>query len=460
MLKNLPLIFWQNYICLLSKQELRELLRKLSETTKYLYDISKSIKLNSKCEYFRNIYIPLNSPFTIIDVTITRFIKQYDIELYPRKWTVHMDIYTDAEYNKIEQIIKILSLFNIGVSFNGCYYYNHKLIHNILNIIDPIQIVKLERNEKTNFIKYNLSFIQDLKEIEYIEKLPQILEKMINLEIFKLQYNNLNTNLIELLVLSLCKLNKLTNFNIGGDYITASYITLIAPVLTNARFTSLEISNTFIGFDGALLLAPILESMTQLKKLRLSKNKFGSNGISILASSLGNLSQLSSLDIGWNNIGPRGAESLVLPLSNLTQLVLLDIGGNSLGKLGAIILAPVIAKLTQLTTFICNVNYIPDDGWHYLGPSLEALSQLTTLNLSHNTIIDKRLFLANIISRMHNLTNINLSANHIIDASLQIIVNAIMSHQQNATINIEDNKTSRETRAKLIKYKMLSLQNK
>jgi hypothetical protein len=263
MLENLPLIFWQNYIRLLSKQELCELLCKLSETSKYLYNIYKLIKLNNKSGFSRNIYIPLNSPFTTIDATITWFIKQYDIELYPRKWTVHMDIYTESEYNKIEQIIKRLSLFNIGVSFNGCYYYNHKLIHNILNIIDPIQIVKLERNEKTNFIKYNSSFIQDLKEIEYIEKLPQVLERMINLEIFKLQYNNLNTDLIELLVLSLCKLNKLTNFNIGGDYITVSYITLITPVLTNTRLTSLEISNTFIGFDGALLLAPILESMTQ-----------------------------------------------------------------------------------------------------------------------------------------------------------------------------------------------------
>ena len=460
MLENLPLIFWQNYICLLSKQESRKLLCKLSETSKYLYDISKLIKRNNKCEFLRNIYIPLNIPFTIIDATITRFIKQYDIESYPRKWTVYMDIYTDTEYNKIEEIIKILSLFNIGISFNGCYYYNHKLIHKILNIIDPIQIIKLERNEKTNFIKYNSSFIQDSKEIEYIEKLPQVLERMINLETFKLQYNNLNTDLIELLVLSLCKLNKLTNLNIGGDYITASCITLVAPVLALVQLTSLEISNTFIGFDGALLLAPILESMTQLKKLKLSKNNFGSNGISILAPSFRNLLQLNSLDIGWNNIGPRGAESLVLPLSNLTQLVSLNIGGNSLGKLGAITLAPVIAKLTRLTTLICNVNYIPDDGWRYLGPGLEALSQLTTLNLSHNTIIDKRLFLANIISRMHNLTNINLSANHIIDASIQIIVNAITSHQQNATINIEDNQTSRETRTQLIKYKMLSQPNK
>jgi Ran GTPase-activating protein (RanGAP) involved in mRNA processing and transport len=460
MLEKLPVIFWQNCICLLSEQELRKLLCKLSETSKYLYDISKSIKLNSKCEFLRNIYIPLNSPFTIIDATITRFIKQYEIESSLRKWTVHIDIYKDTEYNKIEQIIKILSLFNIGVSFNGCYYYNHILIHNLLNIIEPTQIVKLERNEKTNFIKYNLSFIQDSKEIEYIEKLPQVLEKMINLETFKLQYNNLNTDLIELIVLSLCKLNKLTNLNIGGDYITASCITLVAPVLTLAQLTSLEISNTFIGFDGALLLAPILESMTQLKTLKLSKNKFGSNGMSILAPSFAVLKQLNSLDIGWNNIGPRGTESLVLPLSNLTQLVSLNISGNSLGKLGAITLAPVIAKLTQLTTFICNVNYIPDDGWCYLGPSLERLSQLTTLNLSHNTIIDKRLFLANIISRMHNLTNINLSANHIIDASLQIIVNAITSQQQNATINITDNSTSRETRAQLMKYKMLSLQNK
>jgi hypothetical protein len=167
MLENLPLIFWQNYIYFLSKQELCELLRKLSETSKYLYNISKSIKLNSKYEFLRNIYIPLNSPFTTIDATITRFIKQYDIELYSRKWTVHMDIYTDSEYNKIEQIIKILSLFNIGVSFNGCYYYNHKLIHNILNIIDPIQIVKLERNEKTNFINATNKRIHDQNEIKY-----------------------------------------------------------------------------------------------------------------------------------------------------------------------------------------------------------------------------------------------------------------------------------------------------
>ena len=48
MLENLPLIFWQNYIRLLSKQELCELLCKLSETSKYLYNIYKLIKLNNK----------------------------------------------------------------------------------------------------------------------------------------------------------------------------------------------------------------------------------------------------------------------------------------------------------------------------------------------------------------------------------------------------------------------------
>ena len=66
MLENLPLIFWQNYICLLSKQELRKLLCKLSETSKYLYNISKLIKLNNKSEFPRNIYIPLNQSWIVV----------------------------------------------------------------------------------------------------------------------------------------------------------------------------------------------------------------------------------------------------------------------------------------------------------------------------------------------------------------------------------------------------------
>ena len=66
MLQRLPLIFWNNYLGLLTEEELHELFYKLSETSKYLYDISKSIKLSAS--FFHNIYIPSNIAFTPLHI--------------------------------------------------------------------------------------------------------------------------------------------------------------------------------------------------------------------------------------------------------------------------------------------------------------------------------------------------------------------------------------------------------
>jgi len=397
MLQRLPLIFWNNYLVLLTEEELCELFYKLSETSKYLYDISKSIKLNTS--FFHNIYIPTNIS---LDTTITRFIEQYDIKSSPNKWTAHIDIELDLseeiECYKIEQLMMILPLFNIGVQF----YTSSILTHKILNVIEPTKIIKL-------------AFL-DATDID-IEKLSPYLAKMTNLTTFKLHYDE-----------------KIKINNIGA---------LCIPHLAITQLTSLDISHISLEYKDGLLLAQLLERMTQLRTLKLCKNKLSiSTGMFEVASSIKKLSQLTTLDIGNNYIAPRGArilasvlseltnlkslnisatvivtrgaKYLVSSLSKLTQLVSLDISNNMIKDLGIIILAPAIAKfrnleslniggnwiedsgatsfapvivkLTKLRNFICDWNNISDEGFVTLRPSLEALSRLTTLDFSNNNI--------------------------------------------------------------------------
>ena len=413
MLQRLPLIFWNNYLGLLSEseEEVRELFYKLSETSKYLYDISKSIKLNAS--FFHNIYIPTNIStniptniptnisFKIIDTTITRFIEQYDIKLSPNKWTAHIDIDLSEEIEcyKIEQLMMILPLFNIGVQF----YTSSILIHKILNVIEPTKIIKL-------------SFL-DATDID-IEKLSPYLAKMTNLTTFELHYDE--------------KIERINN--IGA---------LCIPHLAITQLTSLDISHISLEYKDGLLLAQLLERMTQLRTLKLCKNNLcSSTGMTSIASSLKNLSQLTILDIRdnrlWprgarilasvlseltnlkslnicnNSIGKRGAKYLVSSLSKLTQLVSLDISNNMIKDLGIILLAPAIVKfrnleslniggnwiedsgatsfapfiikLTKLRNFICDWNNISDEGFITLRHSLEALKRLTTLDFSNNNI--------------------------------------------------------------------------
>ena len=377
----LTLIFWKNYLGLLSEQELRELFYKLSETSKYLYNISKPIKLSAS--FFRNIYIPSNIPFKNINTTIIRFIEQYDIKSSPNKRTVHIDL---SENYEIDELMMILSVFNIALTF----YTNSILIHKILNVVDPTRIVKLS--------------FQDAIDID-IEQLSPYLAKMTNLTTFKLQYDE-----------------KIKNS-----------MTPCITLITITQLTSLDISDISLKKNG-LLLAKVLERMTQLRTLKLCKNKlFITSG---MTSSLKNLSQLTTLDICYNRLWPSGAIILASPLSELTNLKSLNICNNSIGKrgakylvsslskltqldisnnmirdLGAISLAPVIAKLTKLESldiggnwigdlgcttlapvivklknFICDYNNISDEGFVKLRPSLEALSLLTTLDLSNNNI--------------------------------------------------------------------------
>ena len=261
----LTLIFWKNYLGLLSEQEMRELFYKLSETSKYLYNISKPIKLSAS--FFRNIYIPSNIPFKNINTTIIRFIEQYDIKSSPNKRTVHIDL---SENYEIDELMMILSVFNIALTF----YTNSILIHKILNVVDPTRIVKLS--------------FQDAIDID-IEQLSPYLAKMTNLTTFKLQYDE-----------------KIKNS-----------MTPCITLITITQLTSLDISDISLKKNG-LLLAKVLERMTQLRTLKLCKNKlFITSG---MTSSLKNLSQLTTLDICYNRLWPSGAIILASPLSELTNL--------------------------------------------------------------------------------------------------------------------------------------------
>jgi hypothetical protein len=96
MLDILPSLWWNRFLSLLPEEEVLELFCKLSQVSKRLYDISKIIKLNKKCSFFRNIYIPKSVSFDIIQSTMLYFAKQYNTS---QKWLVY--IKADIENMKL-----------------------------------------------------------------------------------------------------------------------------------------------------------------------------------------------------------------------------------------------------------------------------------------------------------------------------------------------------------------------
>lgn len=175
-----------------------------------------------------------------------------------------------------------------------------------------------------------------------------------------------------------------------------------AAILAHAKLTKLVLDATYIGDDGAALLAKsstlsdlsiraasigdkgatALAKNQILEKLDLSCNAIGDEGIAALAknnslkklviwasyTSIGpngmkafdNNTSLTELDVSGNKIGDEGVSTFY---KNNT-LKTLDISNNNIGSPGAISLAKntSITKLKLDSTFEGRTNYITDEG--------------------------------------------------------------------------------------------------
>lgn len=130
----------------------------------------------------------------------------------------------------------------------------------------------------------------------------------------------------------------------------------------------IDISENFLGVEGALLIAENLKALTSLN---ISANLIGDEGARLIAE---HLRALTSLDIFHTQIGAKGVRFIA---ENLKSLTFMSIGLNWIGDEGARLIAETLTALTSLNIY---GNQIGDAGARLITEHLTALKYLSNFS--------------------------------------------------------------------------------
>ena len=156
------------------------------------------------------------------------------------------------------------------------------------------------------------------------------------------------------------------------------------------RITSIDMSSTRIGAEGAERLAAVLRRCPcpSLVHLDLSDNIIEDEGVSRLASRLEQCPSLAHLNLCANWIGDDGMEGLAGVLHRCASLAHLDLSRNSIEDAGVARLAMQLqyGVCPSLAHLHLSSNGIGADGAGRLAAGLGQCASLAHLNLSGNSI--------------------------------------------------------------------------
>ena len=147
-------------------------------------------------------------------------------------------------------------------------------------------------------------------------------------------------------------------------------------------------------------------------------------------------SSLTTLDLTRSSIGHEGAKALAAGVAASRSLAALYLSGNQIGDEGAKALAAAVAASRSLAILFLSNNEIGDEGAKPLAAGVAASSSLAELGLSHNKIGDEGakaiaealLARGSMINLRLNL-NLYLNYNNIGYAAQQSLRDAVRGHQ-------------------------------
>ncbi|CAM4805309.1 unnamed protein product [Rotaria magnacalcarata] len=201
-------------------------------------------------------------------------------------------------------------------------------------------------------------------------------------------------------------------------------------ILRNMTLTTLNLSWSNIGEEGAAHLANALATNKTLATLDLTYNDIGEDGAAHLANALATNKTLTTLNISENNIGEDGAQHLANALATNKTLTTLDLTYNDIGEEGAAHLANALATNKTLTTLDISGNNIGDDGAEHLANALATNKTLTTLDLTYNDIgEDGAAHLSNALATNKTLTRLELVSKDIGPDIAQRIADGVRKNQ-------------------------------
>ena len=172
-----------------------------------------------------------------------------------------------------------------------------------------------------------------------------------------LSFNNLGTDGAAVLAPAIAVCASLTRMDVRGNDIAGdSASQLSASVLGHTKievfndvpikemradsFTELDLSQKYIGVEGAMVVAGLLPAMPSVTSLSLACNKLGDGGAEALSTGLKENKSLKTLDLSGDpfdsagRIGPRGATALASAIAGIASLTRLDVSRNYLDRRG------------------------------------------------------------------------------------------------------------------------------
>lgn len=341
MLNLIPELCWYNFLLHLPDGKVWEMFCKLSQVSKSLYSISKTIKQNDRFKLFH----------------------QWIAYIHDRGGKM------SSEYSIGEIIIRTSPIFDIIISSNGAPICisddNIKQLEEIFNMVSKrvsslhLSSVKLNVGSVILFglpsatsLLQSLSGMTQLTSLNLsgnllernIETLANCISNFTQLQLLNLGNNKFGIERLgmSLLVPSIAKLTQLTALDLAATGINKRNIELLASIrlpnltilnlsrnpldkckralhmwlATMPGITNLDLSSTYIYFSK---IPSFFENMKNLQSLTLSDNKIGKSEALMLFRTIKKLPNIKEINLSNNDIGINGITDIVSYLPIMPQ---------------------------------------------------------------------------------------------------------------------------------------------
>ncbi|CAF1597528.1 unnamed protein product [Adineta ricciae] len=141
-----------------------------------------------------------------------------------------------------------------------------------------------------------------------------------------------------------------------------------------------------VGSEHGFVRPGYITFLQTLTTLHLSGTGIGDEGAQRIADALQTNTALTTLDLSWNEIRDEGAQQIADALRTNTTLTTLNLSRNAISDIGAQCIADALQRNTALTTLDLSWNKIRVEGAQDIADALQTNTALTTLNLDENRI--------------------------------------------------------------------------
>ncbi|XP_057677392.1 NACHT, LRR and PYD domains-containing protein 12-like [Corythoichthys intestinalis] len=254
-----------------------------------------------------------------------------------------------------------------------------------------------------------------------------------NLKSLDLSYNNLSDKRVEILSKGLaspnCTLEKLSLWNCNLDKGSCD---LLASVLSSpSNLKRLDLRGNNLSDEGVEILSKGLASPNcTLEKLILMECDLDKGSCHLLASVLSSPSNMKHLDLYDNGLSDEGVEILSKGLASPNcTLESLDLSYCDLGKASCHPLASVLSSPSNLRDLDLSLNNLSAEGVEILSKGLASPNCTLEKLTLHGCDLKKGSChpLASVLSSPSNLKHLNLTCNNVSDEGVKILSKGLAS---------------------------------